>query len=75
MTEVLSEEEKKALHKEKMSLRMDNERYLRSHPEIRDMVASLVESLVLEKPKTEAILPFIRDHFETYAERTTPNAN
>eukprot|EP01006_Ploeotia_vitrea_P060565 TRINITY_DN76129_c0_g1_i1.p1 TRINITY_DN76129_c0_g1~~TRINITY_DN76129_c0_g1_i1.p1 ORF type:complete len:413 (+),score=61.03 TRINITY_DN76129_c0_g1_i1:51-1289(+) len=56
-------EEQSELNKLKVELKIENERYLRAHPEVSVVLSTLVETILQEKPERQNILPFIEDFF------------
>ncbi|KAK2956024.1 hypothetical protein BLNAU_9000 [Blattamonas nauphoetae] len=64
-TRILSEGQQETLSEEKIDHRLDNEKYLRSHPELSDLIRCLFDSLVASKPDSkELILKFICEYFQ-----------
>ena len=39
--------------KDKVKQRMDNEKYLRAHPELKHMISKAVEQILMDKPETK----------------------
>ncbi|KAG5458309.1 MAG: hypothetical protein BJ554DRAFT_1488 [Olpidium bornovanus] len=58
---LLTDEKQKQLNKDKNDLRIDNERYLRSHPEVRDIVTHFMQRVLSEYP--EDLHQFANEHF------------
>eukprot|EP00050_Salpingoeca_kvevrii_P022015 m.119862 g.119862 ORF g.119862 m.119862 type:complete len:77 (-) comp9565_c0_seq3:1893-2123(-) len=61
MSELLSEEQAKKLTELKIATRIENERYLRSHPEIALMLREFSKAVLTHKP--EDIPAFAADFF------------
>mmetsp|Transcript_41812 Transcript_41812/g.121162 ORF Transcript_41812/g.121162 Transcript_41812/m.121162 type:complete len:101 (+) Transcript_41812:88-390(+) len=57
----LTEEQQEALDEAKIQINMENERYLQTHPEIRDMIGVFVHQVLEYKP--DNILRFAGDFF------------
>ena len=57
----LTKEEQDHLNQIKIKTRIESERYLRSHPEIHEMLARFVNKVLLEKP--EDVKEFAADYF------------
>ena len=47
---VLSAEQQKELEQKKVEMRLENERYLRSHPELKKLVSAYMRALLEAKP-------------------------
>ncbi|XP_041649936.1 RIIa domain-containing protein 1 [Cheilinus undulatus] len=62
---VLSAEQQEKLRQFKVRTRIDNERYLRSHPEVEVLIGEFLRDLLLKRPAD--IREFAADHF------TNPN--
>ncbi|XP_019948335.1 RIIa domain-containing protein 1 [Paralichthys olivaceus] len=62
---VLSPEQQERLRQFKIKTRMDNEMYLRSHPEVEVLVGDFLRNVLLQRPAD--IREFAADHF------TNPN--
>ncbi|KAH7825166.1 uncharacterized protein MONOS_17475 [Monocercomonoides exilis] len=62
---ILSSEQQDILSEEKIDYKIEREIYLRSHPELSDLIRCLFQELVVKKPATKAdILRFICDFFQ-----------
>uniref|UniRef100_A0A1A8P6Z9 Regulatory subunit of type II PKA R-subunit (RIIa) domain containing 1 n=1 Tax=Nothobranchius rachovii TaxID=451742 RepID=A0A1A8P6Z9_9TELE len=68
----LSEEQKEKLRQFKIKTRLDNERYLRAHPELGGMIGAFISKLILNKPTN--IREFAADHFTTLDAHAAPSA-
>jgi hypothetical protein len=53
--QILSREQQAKLHQQKIQLRLKNEQYLRSHPELKALVSYFMRSLLEEKPEKPEI--------------------
>ncbi|XP_034553320.1 RIIa domain-containing protein 1 [Notolabrus celidotus] len=62
---VLSAEQQEKLREFKIKTRIDNERYLRSHPEVDVLIGNFLRDVLLKRPAD--IREFAADHF------TNPN--
>ncbi|XP_029308040.1 RIIa domain-containing protein 1 [Cottoperca gobio] len=62
---VLNAEQQEKLRQFKIKTRIDNEKYLRSHPEVEVLVGDFLRDVLLKKPAD--IQEFASDHF------TNPN--
>ncbi|CAJ1062259.1 RIIa domain-containing protein 1 [Xyrichtys novacula] len=62
---VLSAEQQEKLREFKIKTRIDNERYLRSHPEVEILIGNFLRDVLLERPTD--IQEFAAEHF------TNPN--
>ncbi|XP_029359283.1 RIIa domain-containing protein 1 [Echeneis naucrates] len=62
---VLSPEQQEKLHQFKVQTRIDNERYLRSHPEVDQLIGDFLRNVLVKRPAD--IREFAADHF------TNPN--
>eukprot|EP00056_Hartaetosiga_gracilis_P004598 m.76478 g.76478 ORF g.76478 m.76478 type:complete len:83 (+) comp11883_c1_seq2:64-312(+) len=51
MENVLSEEQQRQLNDKKIELRVENERYLRNHPELKDLVSGFVLDVLTHQPE------------------------
>lgn len=63
--DVLSEEQQVRLNEKKVELRLDNERYLRKHPELRQLFKHFMAQVLEEKP---ANVQEFAAHFFTQAD-------
>eukprot|EP00049_Salpingoeca_infusionum_P011583 m.202162 g.202162 ORF g.202162 m.202162 type:complete len:78 (-) comp14976_c0_seq20:2373-2606(-) len=59
---VLSAEQQKRLDDKKIETRIENERYLRNHPEIQSMVNDFVKAVLMQRP--DSVETFAADYFE-----------
>jgi len=59
----LSEEQAEALRERKVAMRLENEMYIRSHPELRDVTKGFITSVLKHRP--EEIMPFAAKYFTT----------
>lgn len=50
-TKALTKEQQDTLNQQKIDIRIDNERYLRNHPEINALIGGFVSAVVLQRPK------------------------
>ncbi|XP_072250368.1 RIIa domain-containing protein 1 [Leuresthes tenuis] len=57
----LSDEQQQKLRQFKIKTRIDNERYLRSHPEVEEMISDFLRDVLLKRPTD--IREFAADHF------------
>ncbi|XP_068616636.1 RIIa domain-containing protein 1 [Brachionichthys hirsutus] len=57
----LSAEQQEKLRQFKINTRIDNERYLRSHPEVEEMIADFLREVILKRPPD--IQGFAAEHF------------
>ncbi|CAG11885.1 unnamed protein product [Tetraodon nigroviridis] len=64
---VLTSEQQDKLRQFKIKTRIDNERYLRSHPEVEIMISDFLRDVLLKRPTD--IRRFAADHFG----RTVPD--
>ncbi|XP_018536046.1 RIIa domain-containing protein 1 [Lates calcarifer] len=62
---VLSPEQQETLRQFKIKTRIDNEKYLRSHPEVEVLIGDFLRDVLLKRPAD--IREFAADHF------TNPN--
>ncbi|XP_037532570.1 RIIa domain-containing protein 1 [Nematolebias whitei] len=58
---VLSAEQQEKLRQLKMKIRTNNENYLRTHPEVKEMLDEFLRKLLLQKPAD--VFQFAADHF------------
>jgi hypothetical protein len=58
---VLSIKQQAALDKKKVELRMANERYLRDHPEVNQLMKGFMLKVLDDKP--DDVLPYAVDYF------------
>ncbi|KAM9851516.1 RIIa domain-containing protein 1 [Aulostomus maculatus] len=61
----LSAEQQEKLRQFKIKMRIDNQKYLRSHPEVEVMVGHFLRNVILKRP--DDVLEFAAEHF------TNPN--
>ncbi|XP_065909802.1 RIIa domain-containing protein 1-like [Dysidea avara] len=57
----LTKEQQDKLNQQKIDIRIENERYLRSHPEISALIGGFVSEVVLQQPKD--IREFAAEYF------------
>ncbi|KAM4579954.1 RIIa domain-containing protein 1 [Odontesthes bonariensis] len=67
----LSAEQQEKLRHFKIKTRIDNERYLRSHPEVEEMISHFLRDVLLKRPTD--IREFAADHFTSLDPPTGPN--
>uniref|UniRef100_A0A1A7YNE2 Regulatory subunit of type II PKA R-subunit (RIIa) domain containing 1 n=1 Tax=Iconisemion striatum TaxID=60296 RepID=A0A1A7YNE2_9TELE len=67
----LSAEQKEKLRQFKIKTRLDNERYLRAHPELGEMIGEFINKLMLNRPTN--IQEFAADHFTSLDTRAAPS--
>ena len=48
---ILSKQQQEKLHQQKMQMRLNNEKYLRSHPELKALVSLFMRTLLEDKPE------------------------
>ncbi|XP_035485832.1 RIIa domain-containing protein 1 [Scophthalmus maximus] len=58
---VLSEEQQEKLRRFKIKTRIDNEKYLRSHPEVEVLIGDFLRNMLLKRPTD--IREFAAEHF------------
>ncbi|XP_068179201.1 RIIa domain-containing protein 1 [Antennarius striatus] len=58
---VLSAEQQEKLRQFKINTRIDNERYLRSHPEVEELIADFLREVIVKRPPN--VREFASDHF------------
>ncbi|XP_054477367.1 RIIa domain-containing protein 1 [Anoplopoma fimbria] len=58
---VLSADQQEKLRQFKMKTRIDNEKYLRSHPEVEVLIGDFLRDMLLKRPAD--IREFAADHF------------
>ncbi|XP_038146106.1 RIIa domain-containing protein 1 [Cyprinodon tularosa] len=59
----LSPEQEEKLKEFKMQTRLDNERYLRAHPEVDEIIGEFLRQLLVKRPSD--IEEFAADHFSS----------
>mmetsp|Transcript_23615 Transcript_23615/g.42575 ORF Transcript_23615/g.42575 Transcript_23615/m.42575 type:complete len:89 (+) Transcript_23615:89-355(+) len=60
---VFTEGEQKELNQQKVELKIENEKYLRKHPEVKIILSKLMDRILEEKPSHENILPTVEAFF------------
>ena len=48
---ILSKQQQEKLHQQKVQMRLNNEKYLRSHPELKALVSLFMRTLLEDKPE------------------------
>ena len=48
---ILSKQQQEKLHQQKVQMRLNNEKYLRAHPELKALVSFFMRTLLEEKPE------------------------
>ena len=52
---ILSKQQQEKLHQQKVQMRLNNEKYLRSHPELKALVSLFMRTLLEDKPEKPEI--------------------
>ncbi|XP_061574364.1 RIIa domain-containing protein 1 [Cololabis saira] len=67
---VLSAEQQETLRQFKVRTRIDNEIYLRSHPEVEELIGDFLRDMLLKRPSD--IREFAADYFSSLKTPTDP---